>query len=62
MNQDCCREEGVRKLNLFAQVEAGHLLTASLISAPAALAFAKVLYPETEEFFATNEDVLPAKG
>ena len=30
-------------------VYAGHLVTASILSAPAALAISKVMYPETEE-------------
>ncbi|KAH7940883.1 hypothetical protein HPB49_007402 [Dermacentor silvarum] len=34
---------------LFAQVSAGHLVTASIMSAPAALVYSKLLYPETEE-------------
>ena len=33
---------------IFYGIEAGHLLTASIISAPAALVVAKILQPETE--------------
>jgi CNT family concentrative nucleoside transporter len=33
---------------IFYGIEAGHLLTASIISAPAALVIAKILQPETE--------------
>ncbi|XP_071158639.1 solute carrier family 28 member 3-like [Mytilus galloprovincialis] len=38
-------------------VPANHLLSASVMSAPAALAMAKLFWPETEETRATSEDV-----
>ena len=39
-------------------VSPAHLLSASVMSAPAALAFAKLLYPETEESrTAEDEDI-----
>lgn len=43
-------------------LDASHLLIASLMSAPAALAYSKILYPETEEIQITEDDVLPTKG
>ena len=39
------------------QVPANHLLSASVMSAPAALAIAKLFWPETEEIRARSEDV-----
>ncbi|KAL5007825.1 hypothetical protein ScPMuIL_016631 [Solemya velum] len=39
-------------------VPANHLLSASVMSAPAALAMSKLFYPETEEIVATDEDFL----
>ncbi|KAL5006943.1 hypothetical protein ScPMuIL_015749 [Solemya velum] len=38
-------------------VPANHLLSASVMSAPAALAMSKLFYPETEEIVATDEEV-----
>ncbi|KAL5006941.1 hypothetical protein ScPMuIL_015747 [Solemya velum] len=38
-------------------VPANHLLSASVMSAPAALAMSKLFYPETEEIKASEEDV-----
>jgi nucleoside permease NupC len=32
----------------FVQVQGNHLLTASIMSAPAALSLSKVIYPETK--------------
>ena len=44
-------------LFLFPQVPANHLITASVMSAPAALAMAKLFWPETEESKTTTKDV-----
>jgi nucleoside permease NupC len=38
-------------------VPANHLLSASVMSAPAALAMAKLMYPETEVSVTTADDV-----
>ena len=38
-------------------VSASHLLSASVMSAPAALAFSKLFYPETEESKTTNKNI-----
>ncbi|XP_031329881.1 solute carrier family 28 member 3-like isoform X2 [Photinus pyralis] len=37
--------------------EASHLITASVMSAPAALCYSKLIYPETEEVTATKETI-----
>ncbi|XP_031330960.1 solute carrier family 28 member 3-like isoform X2 [Photinus pyralis] len=37
--------------------EASHLITASVMSAPAALCYSKLTYPETEEVIATKESI-----
>ena len=42
---------------LLVQVPANHLLTASVMSAPAALAMSKLFYPETKQSKTTAEDV-----
>lgn len=39
-----------------AGISASHLLSASVMSAPAALAMAKLMYPETEEVPYGNSD------
>ena len=41
----------------FPQAPANHLLSASVMSAPAALAMAKLFYPETEKSKTTAKDV-----
>jgi len=38
------------------QVPANHLLSASFMSAPAALAISKLLYPETKKSYTTAKD------
>ena len=38
-------------------VSPSHLLSASVMSAPAALAFSKLFYPETEESKTTNKNI-----
>lgn len=38
-------------------VSAGHLITASVMSAPAALAYSKLLYPETEESKTKSQNI-----
>lgn len=38
-------------------IDAGHLLSASLMSAPAALAFSKLVYPETEKSQTQTHDI-----
>ncbi|XP_071493756.1 sodium/nucleoside cotransporter 2-like [Diadema antillarum] len=44
-------------------VDAGHLISASVMSAPAALAMAKLMYPETEKSkLVTQDDVKIPKG
>lgn len=43
-------------------VSPAHLMTASIMSAPAALAFAKLLYPETEESQTTIENIVMPKS
>ena len=40
---------------LIGQVPANHLLSASVMSAPAALAMSKLLYPETQKVKRTEE-------
>ncbi|KAB0791711.1 hypothetical protein PPYR_03511 [Photinus pyralis] len=42
---------------MSAGAEASHLITASVISAPAALCYSKLVYPETEEVTATKETI-----
>lgn len=41
----------------LSQVSASHLLSASVMSAPAALAIAKLFYPECEKSFTRLKDV-----
>ncbi|KAK4029482.1 hypothetical protein OUZ56_022468 [Daphnia magna] len=43
-------------------INASHLLSASVMSAPAALAFAKLFYPESEESQTKAEDIKVPKG
>jgi len=44
-------------LNLCSlKIPANHVLSASVMSAPAALAIAKLFYPETKKSHATAED------
>lgn len=43
-------------------ISASHLLSASVMSAPAALAFAKLFYPETEKSQTKAEDIVVPKG
>lgn len=38
-------------------VSAAHLISASVMSAPAALAYAKLIYPETEESQTSHEQI-----
>ncbi len=38
-----------KKVFVFIQVPANHLLIASIMSAPAALTISKVIYPETKQ-------------
>lgn len=38
-------------------VSPAHLLSASVMSAPAALAYGKLFYPETEESLTSHEDI-----
>ena len=39
-------------------ISASHLLSASVMSAPAALAYAKLFYPETEESQTKSENIV----
>ncbi len=39
-------------------IDGGHLLTASVMSAPAALAFAKLFYPETKKSKTTADNLI----
>ncbi len=50
---------GIAFIGIFVAlgVPAAHLLAASFLSAPAALAVAKLLYPETEESRTTSEHI-----
>lgn len=34
-----------------------HLITSSVMSAPAALCFSKLVYPETEKIYATSDNI-----
>lgn len=43
-------------------VSASHLLSASVMSAPAALAISKILYPETDQPETLDEDIDLPKG
>lgn len=43
-------------------VDASHLLSASVMSAPAALAFAKLFYPETKQSKTSFKDIQIVKG
>jgi len=43
-------------------ISASHLLSASVMSAPAALAYAKLFYPETEESKTNAGDIPVVKG
>lgn len=43
-------------------VDASHLLSASVMSAPAALAFAKLFYPETKQTRTSFKDIRIEKG
>jgi pyrimidine nucleoside transport protein len=43
-------------------VQPVHLLTASIMSAPAALCVSKLFYPETEQSKTTAEDIVIEKG
>ena len=38
-------------------VSPAHLLSASVMSAPAALAYGKLFYPETEQSLTSDEDI-----
>ncbi len=42
-------------------VDPFHLLSASMMSAPAALAYAKILYPETKQSVTNSKDVYKFK-
>ncbi|XP_077556780.1 putative transporter YutK isoform X2 [Haemaphysalis longicornis] len=42
---------------VLGMVSAGHLITASVMSAPAALAYSKLLYPETEESKTKSQNI-----
>lgn len=43
-------------------IDPAHLISASVMSAPAALAYAKLFYPETEESKTTTSDIQIEKG
>ena len=43
-------------------ISAANLLTASVMSAPAALAFSKLFYPESEKSRTKADDVVVEKG
>ena len=43
-------------------INAANLLTASVMSAPAALAFSKLFYPETEESNTKADDINMERG
>jgi pyrimidine nucleoside transport protein len=43
-------------------VDASHLITASVMSAPAALCYSKLFYPETEKSETTASDIQISKG
>jgi len=45
---------------VFGEAAAGHLLTASVMSAPAAIVVAKIMVPETGEPATLDADVMPA--
>lgn len=47
----------VKLVIIVVQVPANHLLSASVMSAPAALAMSKLFYPETKKSKARAEDV-----
>ena len=44
-------------LYFILKVAANHLISASVMAAPSALAMSKLFYPETEKSFTTAEDV-----
>lgn len=44
-------------LSIFCKVPANHLISASIMAAPCALAMSKLSYPETEVSKTTSEDV-----
>ncbi|XP_022256038.1 sodium/nucleoside cotransporter 2-like [Limulus polyphemus] len=48
-------------INIFG-VSASHLLSASVMSAPAALAYSKLFYPETEQSKTKAHDIVITKG
>ena len=52
-----CRTRHHVIIIVLPQVPANHLLSASVMSAPAALAISKLFYPETEKSKTTVEDV-----
>ena len=43
-------------------VSAAHLITASVMSAPAALCYAKLFYPEVEESRNKSDNIVTEKG
>ena len=43
-------------------IDAAHLLSASVMSAPAALAFSKLFYPETKKSRTKSTDIQTPKG
>ena len=48
---------------IFAGIDPTHLIAASVMSAPAALAISKLMYPETEESkLVTEDDVRLPRG
>ena len=53
---------GVLAIYIRIGIDAGHLITASVISAPAALVIAKVMQPETEHSFTTGKVEIEAKS
>ena len=57
INTKYCRTRHHVIIILLPQVPANHLLSASVMSAPAALAISKLFYPETEKSKTTVEDV-----
>ena len=59
---DCVTIGGSLAAYISFGISPVHLLSASMMSAPAALAFSKLFYPETEESQTKAKDIKLPKG
>ncbi|UYV76266.1 SLC28A3 [Cordylochernes scorpioides] len=62
MGTTACESMNAAASIFLGMISASHLLSASVMSAPAALAYAKLLYPESEESVTLAKDIRVEKG